>query len=155
MWQKLFLGHFEHTSADSTIQQWLAFRIAKGQGSCAAVCTSKIWWKPVVWRMAKLSCFCIPGQSLYEADALVGLSVSKRCKHWGLCLKHTDSWLVDKTGFYWWYNNWKSLLRRTEHTSLSKCSGTKCVTTDSHRNRHSCFYPGLIWFVSRSRESSQ
>lgn len=32
---------------------------------------------------------------------------------------------------------------------LSKCGGTKRVTTDNHKNRHSCSYPVRICFVSQ------
>lgn len=64
-----------------------------------------------------------------------------------LCLKHTDSWLVDS--YLVVQELERSLLLWTEHTRLSKCSRTKCVTTDNHRNRHWCFYPVLICFVSQ------
>lgn len=64
-----------------------------------------------------------------------------------LCLKHADSWVVDKKDSYLVVQeSERTLLLRT---SLSKCSRTKCVTTDKHKNRHSCFYPVLICFVSQ------
>lgn len=136
--QKCASWSIEHTSDNSTIQKWIKARVDKLLVRFSVSERLKYsWTQPLQFQLQRSV-----GEEGFRCSSMIWQA---------LRLKRSDTWLVDKKDYYLV----ESLLLRAEHTSLLKCSETKCVTADNHITNIRAFTLSWSGLPPKSRESLQ